>query len=48
MEFFDSHSHYNDEQFDKDREEIIDATIKNGTTKFTVVGDNVESSKAAL
>ena len=48
MEFFDSHSHYNDEQFDKDREEIIEATIKNGTTKFTVVGDNVESSKLAL
>ena len=48
MEFFDSHSHYNDEQFNEDRDEIINATIKNGITKFTVVGDNIESSKAAL
>ena len=26
MDFFDSHSHYNDEKFDEDREEIIEQT----------------------
>ena len=29
MEFFDSHSHYNDEKFDIDRDEIIKETLKN-------------------
>lgn len=34
MEFFDSHSHYNDEKFDEDREEIIEQTYNDGITKI--------------
>ena len=30
MEFFDSHSHYNDEKFDQDREAIIEETYQAG------------------
>ena len=48
MEFFDTHSHYNDEKFDEDREEIILKTKEDGITKFNCVGCNVESSKFAF
>lgn len=48
MEFFDTHSHYNDEKFDEDREQIIKDTYKDGITKFVCVGYNIESSKKAL
>lgn len=44
MEFFDSHSHYNDEKFSEDREEIIQSTYKDGITKFVCAGYNIESS----
>lgn len=45
MEFFDSHSHYNDEKFNLDREEIIELTKEDGITKFVCAGYDVESSK---
>lgn len=48
MELFDSHSHYNDEKFDNDREEIIKETLSSGVSNFTVVGYNIESSKKAI
>ena len=48
MEFFDSHSHYNDEKFDIDREEIIKKTFEAGITKMIVAGYNIESSKQAI
>ena len=48
MELFDSHSHYNDEKFDEDREKIIKDTYEAGITKFICAGYNVESSKKAL
>ncbi len=48
MEFFDSHSHYNDEKFDDNREEIIQETYNSGVTKFICAGYNIESSKASL
>lgn len=48
MEFFDTHSHYNDEKFDVDRKQIIEDTYQNGITKFTCCGYNVESSKKAF
>ncbi len=28
MQFFDSHSHYKDEKFDEDREEMIKETLE--------------------
>ena len=48
MEFFDSHSHYNDEKFNEDREEIIEQTYKDGITKFVCAGYNISSSKFSL
>ncbi len=48
MEFFDSHSHYNDEKFDEDRQYIIEETYRNNITKFMCIGYNVEQSKKAI
>ncbi|MGN1310595.1 MAG: TatD family hydrolase [Clostridia bacterium] len=48
MELFDTHSHYNDEKFDKDREELIKQTYEAGITKFVCAGYNVKSSKEAV
>ena len=48
MEFFDSHSHYNDEKFDMDREEIIKNTYNEGITKWICAGYDIESSKFAM
>ena len=48
MELFDTHSHYNDEKFDKDREELIKQTHEAGITKFVCAGYNIESSKKAI
>ena len=48
MELFDSHSHYNDEKFDIDRDEIIKETLASGVSNFTVVGYNIDSSKKAI
>ena len=48
MEFFDSHSHYNDEKFDLDREEIIKLTKEDGILKFICAGYDIKSSKLAI
>ena len=48
MNLFDSHSHYNDEKYDIDREEIIKETLSNGVSNFIVAGYNIESSKKAI
>ena len=48
MDFFDSHSHYNDEQFDEDLENIIKSTYNDGITKFVCAGYSLESSKKSL
>ena len=48
MEFFDTHSHYNDERFNEDREKIIQYTFQAGITKFMCIGYNLESSKKAI
>ena len=48
MNLFDSHSHYNDEKFDIDRDEIIKETLNSGVSNFIVSGYNVESSKKAI
>lgn len=48
MELFDTHSHYNDEKFDKDREQIIKETYEAGITKFVCAGYNIESSQKAM
>ena len=48
MEFFDSHSHYNDEAYNEDREEILKAIYKEGITKTVTIGYNIEKSKSAI
>ena len=48
MKLFDTHSHYNDEQFDLDREEIIKAIYEAGIENTVVVGDNIENSIKAV
>ena len=48
MNLFDSHSHYNDEKFDKDREEMIKETLSSGVSNFIVAGYGIESSKKAI
>lgn len=48
MELFDTHSHYNDEKFENDREKIIKETYEFGITKFVCAGYNVKSSEMAL
>lgn len=48
MEFFDSHSHYNDEKFNLDREKIIEDTYSDGVTKFICAGYDIKSSKSSL
>lgn len=48
MEFFDSHSHYNDEKFNEDREQIIKETYNSGVTKFVCAGYNILSSLDSL
>lgn len=48
MNLFDSHSHYNDEKFDNDRDEIIKETLNSGVSNFIVAGYNIEGSKKAV
>lgn len=48
MEFFDSHSHYNDEKFEEDLEEIIKSTYDEGVTKFVCAGYDLNSSRKSL
>lgn len=48
MELFDTHSHYNDEKFELDREKIINQTYEAGITKFVCAGYNLKSSREAI
>lgn len=48
MEFFDSHAHYDDEKFDKDREEILDKIYKSGVTKCINIGCDVMTSENSI
>ena len=48
MEFFDTHSHYNDEAYKEDRKKIIDEIYREGITKTVVIGYNIEKSKKAI
>lgn len=48
MEFFDSHSHYNDEKFNSDREEIIQKTLEEGISRLNCVGYNIPSSYKSI
>ena len=45
IELFDSHSHYNDEKFTENLQELIQKTYEAGITKWICAGYSVESSK---
>lgn len=48
MELFDSHAHYNDEKFDKDRDEVIKNIYNQGITSVVCAGYNLKSSREAI
>lgn len=48
MSLFDTHSHYNDEKFDVDREEILNEVYKSGVTNLICAGYSLEASKKAV
>lgn len=48
MKLFDTHSHYNDEKFNEDRNNIILSTYEEGIENFVCAGYNVSSSKKAV
>lgn len=48
MEYFDTHAHYDDKQFDEDRDEILKKVYKSGVTGCINVGCNVETSKQVI
>ena len=48
MQLFDTHSHYNDEKFNEDIEEVIKKTYEAGITKFVCAGYNLKSSEKAV
>ena len=48
MGFIDAHSHYNDEQFDEDRNDIILKNNEDGINKIVCAGYDVESSIKAI
>lgn len=48
MKLFDTHSHYYDEQFKDDREEILKLIYESGVENIVVVGDTIENSKKAI
>lgn len=45
---FDTHSHYDDEAFDEDREELFASFPKKGIGTVVTVGADIATSKAAL
>lgn len=45
---FDSHAHYNDAQFDTDRDNIIDYVNKNGVGMIMNVADSIKSVEKVL
>lgn len=48
MEFFDSHSHLNDEKFDLDRVDVINKLKQENITKFITCGYDLDGSKKTI
>ncbi len=45
---FDSHSHYDDEKFDEDRDMLLDSMESRGISTIVNVGSSLESSKKSI
>lgn len=48
MQYFDSHSHYNDEKFKEDYNNILNEIYKSGVTIIINAGADVETSKRTI
>lgn len=48
MKIFDTHAHYNDEAFDKDRDELLKSLDENGIGTVVNVGASIQSTKETL
>ena len=48
MDFFDSHAHYNDEKFEKERDTLIKTIYNDGITKIINAGYSLKSSISAI
>lgn len=46
--FFDSHSHYDDERFDADRDEILSSMNENGVSNIINVASDIPSSYSSV
>lgn len=44
MEYFDTHAHYDDERFEKDRQDVLEKIYKSGVTRCINVGCSIETS----
>ena len=47
MQIFDTHAHYDDEQFDNDRDKLISSLKDAGVKKCINIGCDIETSKKA-
>ena len=45
---FDTHAHFDDPQFDSDRDEVIKSLADDGVTRVMNIGANMETSKKAI
>ena len=48
MEFFDSHSHYNDEKFNQDKDNVLKEIYNQDITRLVCAGYNYQSSVSAI
>ncbi len=47
MEWFDSHCHVDEVQFDEDREEVLARMRENAVTRYAVIGSDMDTSRRA-
>jgi len=48
MEWFDSHCHVDEVQFDEDRDATISRMAENGVTRYAVIGSDIATSRRAV
>ncbi len=48
MEWFDSHCHVDEEQFEEDRDTVLTRMREHGITRFAVIGSDLETSRHAI
>lgn len=48
IEWFDSHCHVDEEQFDEDREAVLSRMREHGITRYAVIGSDMATSRRAI